>query len=619
MQVVRFGHVTGLLFVLSICSTNLFAEEAVIVTATRSAQTMDETLASVSVIDREAIDRSQATNVLELLRLQAGVDIAANGGPGTVASLFLRGANSNQTLVLIDGVRASSATTGSFAWQHLSLSDIERIEIVRGPHAAAYGSDAMGGVIQIFTRQNDAFHLRGQLGSYRTGLVETGIGGGDDKFRYSLNASALNTDSFSATNDRNGSFDPDNDPYQNRSASGSLQFGLSGTTDLKFSGWYTESTGEYDAFGGEYGVNENRNAILNATLRNRTTSRWSQSLSLGVSTDDTTDTSGGLFGATYRFVTDRWMADWQHDLTLNPNHLLTLGISTVNDTASNRNVSAGTTAFDRNVADNALFGILTSRLGRHDLNLSARVDDYTTFGTHGTGQLAWGYDTSPSLRLTASYGTAFRAPSLNELYFPNFGNPDLRPESSQTAELGLRYRFGPAMRLDVSAYYTEVEDLIQATEIAPFVFQATNIGKAQITGLELEHRWQITGAWSVDTNLTLMKAIDKDSDEDLLRRPRTRLGLTLNRQLPKGGNLGLEWIHASERDDEYFDTATFTTVRTTLPAYNLLNLSARIRTHRHLWLEGRIENLLDEDYELVYGYNTPGVSVYAGLNYVTGN
>ncbi|HID49526.1 MAG TPA: TonB-dependent receptor, partial [Chromatiales bacterium] len=166
MQAVPTGHLGGLLFILSIFSTTLTAaeEEAVIVTATRSAQTMDETLAAVSVIDRETIDQSQARNVLELLRLQAGIDISTNGGPGAVASLFLRGANSNQTMVLIDGVRASSATTGGFAWQHLALSDIDRIEIVRGPHAAAWGSDAMGGVVQIFTRRNSGFHLRGQLG-----------------------------------------------------------------------------------------------------------------------------------------------------------------------------------------------------------------------------------------------------------------------------------------------------------------------------------------------------------------------------------------------------------------------------------------------------------------------
>ena len=609
MQVVRPGRISGLLFVLSLLPLTLVAaEDPVIVTATRSAQTVDETLASVSVIDRQDIDRSQAKSVLELLRLQAGIDIAANGGPGTTASVFLRGTNSNQTLVLVDGVRVSSATTGSFAWQHLALSEIDHIEIVRGPHAAAWGSDAMGGVIQIFTRQNDAFHLRGQLGSYRTGLVETGIGGGDDRLRYSLNLSALNTDSFSVTNDKIGNYDPDNDPYQNRSASGSLKFGLSDRTDLKFSGWYTESTNEYDAFLGGYGVSENRNGALNASLSNRTTSHWSQSLSVGVSTDDITDTSSFPFQS----VTNRWMADWQHDLTLNPNNLLTLGISTINDTG--RFVSGGTTAFDKNVSDNALFGILTSRWGNNDLNLSARVDDYTSFGTHGTGQLAWGIDASKALRLTASYGTAFRAPSLNELYFPGFGNPDLRPESSQTAELGLRYRISGGMRLNVSAYHTTIEDLIQSS--GGFPATAVNVGKARITGLELEHRWTINEHWSVNTNLTLMEALDKDTDEDLLRRPRTKLGLILNRSLPDGGNLGLEWIYASKRYD--IDFSTFPSQRVTLDAYNLVNLSARIRTHKHLWLEGRIDNLLDEDYELVYGYNTPGVSVYAGVNYVTG-
>jgi vitamin B12 transporter len=621
MRVVQMGRFCGLILFLAVFSTAMAAEsDAVIVTATRSAQTMDETLASVSVISRQDIEQSQAHDVLELLRLQAGIDITRNGGSGAVSSLLLRGTNSNQNLILIDGVRASSATTGTFAWQHLALSEIERIEIVRGPHGAQYGSDAMGGVIQIFTRKNkdNKFHLRGQLGSYQSKLVDTGIGGGDNKFSYSLNFSALQTDSFSATNEKNSNYNPDDDPYQNRSASGSLKFGLSDSTELKFTGWYTSSNNEYDAFGGEYGVSENQNGVLNATLSNQTNRNWYQSLSLGISTDDATDTSGGAFGGTFQFVTNRWTADWQHDLTLDLNNLLTLGLSTLNDSASNRDVSNGTLTFDETVSDNAVFVILTSRLGDNDLNLSGRLDDYTSFGTHATGQLAWGYNTSKSLRFTASYGTAFRAPAINELYFPNYGNPDLQPETSQTTEIGVRYRINQDMQLNVNAYYTAIENLIQAFEVAPFIFQASNIGKAQITGLELEHRWQINDTWSIDTNLTLMQAIDKTTDTNLLRRPRTKLGMILNRQFQNGGNLGFEWIYASDRDDEYFNNTTFATERTTLPAYNLVNLSARIRTDKHLWLEGRIDNLLDEDYELAYGYNTPGVSVYAGLNYVTG-
>ncbi|MCG6886388.1 MAG: TonB-dependent receptor [Proteobacteria bacterium] len=619
MRCIHRVRFIGLMLVIFTCSTATATEaDAVIVTATRSAQTMDETLASVSVINRRDIEQSQAHDVLELLRLQAGIDISSNGGPGAAASLLLRGTNANQTLILIDGVRAGSATTGSFAWQHLALSEIDRIEIVRGPHAAQYGSDAMGGVIQIFTRENNEFHLRGQLGSYQSKLVDTGIGGGDDKFSYSLNFSALQTDNYSATNDKNSNFNPDTDPYQNRSTSGSLKFNLSESTELKFSGWYASSNNDYDAFGGEYGTSENENGVLNATLSNQTTLTWYQSFSVGISTDDSTDTSGGLFGGTYQFVTNRWTADWQHDLTLDQNNLLTLGLSTLNDDASNKDISNGTTTFDETVSDNAVFGILTSRWGNNDLNLSGRFDDYTSFGTHGTGQLAWGYNTSKSLRFTASYGTAFRAPVINELYFPNYGNPDLQPETSQTTEIGVRYKISPGMQLNANAYYTTIDNLIQAFEVAPFVFQASNIGEAQITGLELEHRWQINDTWSVDTNLTLMKAIDTTTDMDLLRRPRTKLGMILNRQFQNGGNLGLEWIYASDRADEYFNNTTFNTERTTLPAYHLINLSARIRTDKRLWLEGRIDNVLDEDYELAYGYNTPGVSVYAGVNYVTG-
>lgn len=615
MQSGKSRLITGLSLLLSTLSISMATEEDfVIVTATRTAQTMDETLVSVSVINRQEIEQSQAHNVLELLRLQAGIDISGNGGPGTVADFFLRGTNSNQTLVLIDGVRASSATTGTFAWQHLVLTDIDHIEIVRGPHAAQYGSDAIGGVIQIFTRKNKQLHLRGQVGSYNTRLIDAGIGGGD-KLKYSLNLSALNTDGFSATNEKNANFNPDDDGYENRSASGSINYNLSNSTELQFSGWYTRSRNEYDAFGGEQGVSENENGILNARLSNQTTTHWYQSFKIGLSTDDTTDESSGTFGGTYQFVTDRWMADWQHDITLNKSNLLTLGLSAVTDDAISKNQTAGTTTFNESISDNAVFAILQSRWGQNDLNLSGRVDDYTSFGTHSTGQLAWGYNTTPDLRLTASYGTAFRAPTINDLYFPNYGNPDLQPETSQTVEIGARYRINTDMRLNASAYYTTIKNLIQAFEVAPFIFEATNIGEAEITGLELEHRWQIA-LWSVSTNLTLMNAVDASDNSPLLRRPKLKLGMSVNRQLPNSGNVGIEWVYASKRYDEYFDTTSFTTQTAILDPYHLINLSTRVSITRKLWFEGRLDNLFDEDYELAYGYNTAGRSLYAGVNYI---
>ncbi len=588
---------------LPLFSPPLQAEEqnVIIVTATRSAQTVDDSLASVSVITRADIEKSQAEDVIDLLRLQSGIDVARNGGPGASTSLFMRGTNSNQTLVLIDGVRASSTTTGTFAWQHLNTSDIERIEIVRGPRAAQYGSDAIGGVIQIFTRKNKTAHLRIMGGSYKTGLIEAGIGGGDN-IKYSLNATGRSSQGFSRTDQKSSSYNPDKDGYRDQSLSGNILVPLADKTSLKISGWYSKSNVEYDTYGGGYGVSDNSNSTLEVRLKNQTTAIWSQTLSAGLATDDSKTTSSSIA----RIKTQRLMADWQHDLILSKNSLLSLGLSTYTDRASNISISGNSSRFDESINNKAVFAILQSSINRNDFSLSARVDDHEGFGKHNTGQFAWAYNPNQKLRLLASYGTAFRAPDINELYYPNYGNPTLNPERSSTTELGLRYQLDPHQKLRINAYHTRITDMIQSVPIALYTYRATNVGKANIDGLEIQH--DLTrGAWTLLSRFTLQKAIDESNESDLLRRPRQKLSMQLRRQLNKNGSIGVEWVYASARKD-YGNV--------NLDAYNLVNLSGRYQIRKGTWLDARLENLFDTNYQLVNNYNTPGRSIYIGINYV---
>ena len=586
-------------------------DEAVIVTASRTAQTMDETLASVSVISREDIEQSQAHNVAELLSLQAGIDVATSGGPGTLTDVFIRGTNSNQSLVLIDGMRVSSATTGTFAWQHLSLVDVERIEIVRGPHAAQYGSDAIGGVIQIFTRQNKRGHLRGQVGSYKSWLLDAGLGGGE-KVTYSLNVSARDTEGFSATNPKNiFNYNSDKDGYKNGSLTGNINIPFTDLTSLRVSGWHSNSKVEYDSSGG-IGESDNTNSSLTAKLSDQTTTRWSQTLSLGLSQDDSRSTYEFFGIQRGRITTERWLLDWQHDYVLNPTDSMTLGVSSQNDSAISKDVNNGTVDYDETITDNALYAILRNHIGKNNLNLSGRVDENSNFGSHTTGQIAWGLNTTSKLRLLASYGTAFRAPTINELYYPNFGNPDLQPETSRTLEVGARYKITTNQNIRAAAYHTSITNLIQSTQIDPITWLATNIGEALIDGLELEYDYRLN-LWSVQANLTWMKAIDESDKSDLIRRPRLKLGLQATRFFNDDGNISIEWVYASERDD--FNFSIFPEERVTLDPYNLFNLSTRISLSKDWSLEGRLNNLTDEDYELVYGYNTAGRSIFIGVNF----
>lgn len=572
----------------------------VVVTASRSAETTDQTLAPVSVITRAEIERRQPRDLLELLRTQPGIDLARNGGPGQQTSLFLRGTNSDHTLVLIDGVRASSITTGGFAWQHLTPSQIERIEIVRGPRASLYGSDAIGGVIQIFTRRSEGPTLSIGAGSDRTFQGEAGYGGSHGIHTFSLHAAAENSDGFSATNPDIGfGHDPDDDGYRNRSLSGRWQADFSKALSLSAAFWHSEGDIQFDE-GSMDSINQN----LSLTLDGQVNDRWSQSLQLGFARDDL-DTDSAFAS---QVDGNRLTADWQHDFLIGMSHLLSVGLDYYRDQGENIDEVTSTTVFDEIITNRAAFASLQTGLGANDLQFSLRHDEHSRAGGETTGSAAWGRALGHGLRAVASWGTAFKAPTLNQLFHPGFGgffagNPDLEPERSHSAELGLRYHSSErsARRASVNLFHTRIDDLIafQGTNS-----QAINIDEATIRGLELEYA-DAFGPWSVDASLTLQRARDDDTDDPLLRRPDEKLSLTLGRDFQNRSRITAELLLVGERED----------VGTRLPGYGLVNLAGQHQLTRTLKLQARIENLLDKDYELASGFNTPDRKLMATLEY----
>ncbi len=577
-------------------------EEPIVVTATRVAQTVDESLASVTVITREDLERTHSQDLLDVLRLQAGVDVSRTGGPGSDTSVFLRGTNSNHVLVLVDGVRASSTTTGAFAWQYLPPSQIERIEIVRGPRAALYGSDAIGGVIQIFTRRAAGPTARVEAGSFGTKSLQAGWGGGE-KTRFHINADVRDVEGFSATNEKNTfGFDPDKDGFEQQSLTAGLSTPLSAHAKLDLQAWRSNSETEFDPGAG---VSDAVNQTLSARLALEMSERWTQTFSLGNARDDT-ETKGDFPS---KIVTHRTTADWQHDISLAPDSLLTAGLSYVRETGENTDLAAATTVFDDSLHDAAAFAILHQRIGDNDWQFSARRDEHSEFGGHTTGQVAWGRDLGKQWRLTASYGTAFRAPNFNELFHPGFGgffagNPELEPERSRSAEIGLRYRASASTQYRVNAFDTRVKDLI---EYAGPNFQAINIGEATMRGVEFEYG-TVRGPWQGLLNVTLQRTRNEETGEELLRRPERKLSLNLSREVGTG-RVGTELFLSSERTD--FGSAK-------LGGYGLVNLYAGYPVAKYLTLEARVENLFDKEYELARGYNTPDRSAYIAVRYAPG-
>lgn len=571
--------------------------EPVVVTAARHAQTANDTLASVTVITRKDIDNSQAQDLVDLLQSRAGVDIIRNGGPGQVTSLFLRGTNSNHTLVLIDGVRASAATTGSFPFERISLADIDHIEIVRGPRAVLYGSEAVGGVIQIFTRRANRTSLRAKAGSFGTVGASAATGFGD-RTRVHVAADYQRATGFSATNANSGAFYyPDKDGYTRRTLTANMDAPLSARTRVAFSNWSAVDDLEFDQ-----GTEHSDNFVTNLRLSNATTARWSQTVSLGnvidrLRTDD---------GSISHIDTDRNGIEWQNDIDTGRGSSVTAGLSYYQERA--RNDAA---PFDDTISNKAAFALWRNHIGKGDLELGGRADFHSAFGQHNSGQIAWGHNLGRHQRWYVSYGTAFKAPDQNQLYHPGYGgffagNPALQPETSTTAEAGMKFHWN-RVRLNTSLYNTDVANLIayQGTNS-----QAINIGRASIQGAEFTLTHPL-GSWSSTEALTVQRARDAATGEQLLRRPQAKLSVRAEGRFPGNTRFGVELLAAGNHED--ISNITFN--RITVPGYVVLNLAARKPLPGGWTLEGRLENLTDEKYEVVSGYNTTPRSIFVGLRY----
>jgi vitamin B12 transporter len=579
--------------------------DRVTVTGTRTAVTVDQSLAAVDVIDRDEIERSQSHSLLQLLRGRAGINLVNQGGPGKVTTLFLRGTESDHALVLVDGVRIGSATSGLTALQDIPVETIERIEIVRGPRSSLYGSEAIGGVIQVFTRRaKHGTNPHARIGAGSHGLREAGAGIDIASARgwFGVDGGWQDDDGINACRGTGAPTfagcgvavpDPDRDGYRN--ASLSLHGGLHATDALTLEANALRSEGHsaYDS-NPDFGLADNSDTVqqvVGGKLRYAASDAVVLQLTAGRNIDASDNFIGDVFND--RFDSRRDSATLQGDIQLHPGHLLTLGYDWLRDRGAVRSPFASYAAVRGNRAG---FAQYQGRFGRHDLQAALRRDDNDQFGGHGTGSVAWGVDGAHGLRFTASAGTAFKAPTFNELYYPFYGNPDLSPETSRSVEAGIAQHRG-AWHWQLDAYQTTIDDLITYDSI---IFAANNLDRARIRGAEFTAGTTLDG-WDVSMHATVTdprNRSDTNLDKLLPRRARRSARVDAGRAFG-AWRLGGTWVAEGGRWDDVANTLR-------VGGYATLDLRAEFALARDWSVQGEVRNLFDRAYETAAFYNQPG-------------
>lgn len=573
---------------------------SVVVTATRTPLPAREALAAVTVIGRDQIERAQATDIAEILRFEAGLELGRTGGLGQQSAIFIRGGESNHTLVLIDGVRVNPATSGGAALQNIAPEMIERIEIVRGPRATLYGSDAIGGVINIITRspQQSLISAVARGGSDNLRDVAAHLGYGDADKRLSLQVQRLITDGAPVC--AGGTLDRG---YDNTS------FNLRGSTrvgegaELAARLWNAAGNVEYTDFCGDGGGPrsqdfQNQTAALD--LRLQPTNAWSTTLTASRGEDDIRQLQANFLGELDQVRTVRPMLDWHNVVQAGVAHRLSFGGSVAREEVTARSFG---TLIDERRDIHALFVQDEISLGRHRVVLALNQSDYEGFGDQTNWNVEYGFDLFAATRLIAAAGTGFRAPDASDR-FGFGGNPDLEPEESTNYELGLRQSVGQRQIVDLRLFQSEVDALITVACDADFNCLAVNLDEYRNRGAELS--WRYNGeAWRASVSGIVQEPEDRSTGDILPRRAKRSVTMRLARYFGPH-HLGLDVLGSGERPD----------VGTLVNAgYALVNLTAGAQLLPKLRLQARAENLLDKDYQTAAGYTQPGASVFVTLAY----
>ncbi|HEU0197792.1 MAG TPA: TonB-dependent receptor [Nevskiaceae bacterium] len=583
----------------------------VTVTATRTPVPLADALSQTIVITRQQIENSAATSVVEVLRQYAGLEISQTGGPGQSTSLYVRGANANQTVIMINGIRVADHGLGVAPLQNISPEMIERIEVVEGPRSTLYGADAIGGVVNIITRKPGPGQLEVVAGggSYDTtsGALAVRNQGklAGHKWGVAFNAQQQHAGGFPTMAGATG-----NSQYRNRTLNGQADIDL-GRVQLQARAW--DSTG-YNAFYSNPTTpkfDDFHDQILAFEARAKVTDTWTSSLTFSHS-ENQFDQPGQPIHVT------RPEADWHNVITAGRHNRVSFGARMQNARISEV-VTGGVTNLHRNLAEDYGYVQDEANYGRNHAVMALSYLHNGQFGERFNWNFSYGYDLFTHTRLIASAGSAFHAPTLVDLYFPSFGfgptsNPNLKPEKAIDYELAVRQQLTPAQSVELRLFRTDVRDLI----LLDTAFVPQNIARAQLQGVQLNWRY-VDADWTARVGAIYQNPRDRTNHRTLSRRARWSASASVDRRLGRF-DVGAAVYSTDQRPDDTSDAATFAPVRMIDGGYALFDLHAGVHLTRRLSLQAHVQNVFNHHYTSARfnnatPYNEAGAAVYGTLRY----
>lgn len=577
--------------------------EDVVVTANRLPTDIKNTINTVSVFTREDIERLNPTDTFDLLNRVPGVQTSPNGGRGSATGIHVRGTSTGHTLILIDGVRVGSATSGGASLQHLDVNQIERIEVLKGASSTIYGADAVGGVIQVFTRRGTGTGLSPNVriagGSFGTVEGNVGVSGGSDKTRFSVNAATIHSDGFDRT-DVSFPSDDDKDGYKNSSLSFNISHQLTNDVEIGLSSLHQQGKTHYD---NPFGRWDNTNftsvdakpyddftvSSTSLYVANKFTSFWDSRLELGHS-EDKQENHDKLYPVEVtNFNNYRDSVQWINRFTLSEQQSLLIGLDYLNDKVSSSTDYDVSSRY--NQAAFAQYSLTTGTIGA---NLGVRYDDNQQFGDETTFNAAVSSFVGKDNQIILSYAEGFRAPTFNDLYWPAdpmwgaSANPNLKAESSKSYEIKWRSELTATTQLEASIYRTDIKDMIS------FVTIPENIAKARIDGFEANLQQDIFG-WQTNLGASIINPTDQDTKNQLARRAKRTLNLDTDRKFGDF-SVGANWYIASQSYDDAANT-------TEVAGYGLVGLRGAWQASKELSIDLKVDNIFDKKYSrAAYSY-----------------